>query len=174
MNIQNLKRTIELVNTLDAEDLHMEYYRNDTDLTQKCGSAGCILGHATILDSEENWKKFLDNDGSDDFDFFNWSLSFYDIPESKSPLSPDFTWAYMFNSAWGYSNAYVYNELAEAVTDEQLTAICKILSSPKHAVYRMQKIVDGYQPKSFTEEYADELSIVTAYVLAHDSLENIY
>ncbi|WIC41286.1 hypothetical protein MA9V1_022 [Chryseobacterium phage MA9V-1] len=171
MNIDNIKRTIELVNTLDSEDFHMEYYRNGSDLTQKCGSAGCILGHATILDTEENWKKFLDADGSDDFDFLNWSLSFYNFPELDSSSDIDFRWSYMFNAIWGYGVAYLDTEAAVAgISYEQLEAVQKILSSPKHAVYRMQKIVDGYEPKCLANEWQAELSTVVAYVKAHDSL----
>jgi hypothetical protein len=53
MNTKNLKAIATLCRTLSQKDFNMRYYRMGDSSTSECGSVGCVLGHATVLDQGE-------------------------------------------------------------------------------------------------------------------------
>lgn len=158
MNIENLKRTVELLRKLDNRMFNMQQYRNPgSEKSQKCGTVGCIVGHATILDSSENWEKYIKKQPvfksqfsiTSEFDFTGWSQDFFGLdPMNEQDV---LTWEYLFNSKWGWS---------EIMVDKKILLLPEIFNSPKHAMYRINKVINGYQPGMINDELLKEIEII--------------
>lgn len=135
MNIENLKRTVELLKTIPQSSFGMATYRdweNDKGFTPECKSVGCIIGHATVLDRENVLKNYVSGDKDNPTILFSsWSHDFFGIPAAYLSL-----WAYLFSCTWA---------------DDERT------NTPEHAVYRIQKVIDGYKPILNHIEYANEI-----------------
>lgn len=138
MNIENLKRTAELVAKIPPENFDMEYYRLSDYSSHECGSVGCIVGHATVLDTPENLKRFTQGvmypefkgrQFENDIRFDEWSADFFDIDDASNE------WYYMFGHRWSHFKA---------------------TNTPEHAVYRINRIIDGYKPDDISEEIKKE------------------
>lgn len=139
MNVKNLERTIEMLKGIPQEKFDMRSFRKHTnDEGHICGSVGCIVGHATMLDTEENIKDYMDF--PDEIEFYEWSLYFYDLYKTRNVYDLYKTrnvWDYMFSEQWA---------------DYERT------NTPEHAIYRIQKIIDGYEPNNIIIEYNLEYS----------------
>lgn len=152
MNKENLQRVIKMLKGMDVRLFSMEQYRNTgSERTQKCGTVGCIIGHATQLDTPEHWEKFILRlpvfkshfSPSSEFDFTNWSYSFFGLDASSETDMK--IWDYLFDSRWGYNDILETNE---------------ILNSPKHAMYRINKVLGGYIPGDIETEIQKESKII--------------
>lgn len=158
MNIQNIKRAIDFIKTIPEANFSMGLFRNDGNpdgeidinhLKPECGTVGCIIGHCTALDAENFQKNYIDKAEDYRCDFFNeietdtmfirWSDEFFGLQTQfgnnyeEDEESQDYkNWLYMFSSLWA--------------TDVNTCTI-------EHAVYRMQRMIDGYVPEDLETEF---------------------
>jgi hypothetical protein len=89
MNIKNLRAIAALCRDIPQDKFDMGLYRSEDHTTPECGSAGCVLGHATRLETGELPRRW---DGSIDFE--EWSESFTGLQHE----SHSFEWC--FSSDW--------------------------------------------------------------------------
>ncbi|WIC41275.1 hypothetical protein MA9V1_011 [Chryseobacterium phage MA9V-1] len=137
MNIKNLKRAQELLKTLKPEQFDMEDFRytkpeeafDKYKKTAECNSVGCIIGHCTILDTENVMSNYITCKGV--INFIEWSKYFFEIGFD------DKTWHYLFDAIW-----------AENVNT----------NTPEHAILRIQRVIDGYVPGHINIEFANAIN----------------
>lgn len=96
MNKENLLRMADYIETIPQEQFGMGMYRMGIEVTttQKCGTVGCVIGHCTILDTPENFKRFKRAGLRGTMDFKNWSREFTGITAFSD------TWNYLFSGNW--------------------------------------------------------------------------
>ncbi len=98
MNRENLANMAEYIKTVPPGFVDMIRFRetNVRDIlakveqTHKCNTIGCIIGHCTILDLEEN----LPRHWNGDIDFTVWSKQFTGLMPSSDE------WKYLFGANW--------------------------------------------------------------------------
>ena len=91
MNLINLKRMFNhILLNVPEEKINMSVYRTGSCKKHKCGSAGCVIGHSTILDNWENIALF----NNFEINFEYWAYKFTGL-ESHS-----YTWQWCFSSRW--------------------------------------------------------------------------
>lgn len=137
MNIENLKRAQEFISGIHPEKFCMYEFRDDFKRkTPECDSVGCIIGHCTALDIDNVMKNHR-FPTTLNIDFDGWGREFFDLDldsvEGRQKAQ------YLFASSWA---------------DDERT------NTPEHAVYRIQKIIDGYQPGSISCEIKNELKLI--------------
>jgi hypothetical protein len=93
INLENLIRMADYIETVPQEKFDMSEFRNDYWNTKymvepKCNSVGCIIGHCTILDDKD-----LPRNWSEDIDFAEWSQKFIGTDD-------DSVWEYLFDANW--------------------------------------------------------------------------
>ena len=95
MNIKNLQAIADLCRTIAQESFNMRNYRHQDDKTSaECGSVGCVVGHATVLETGE-----LPRDGEGNILFTRWSEGF----TGMNVDSPEWRWC--FGAMWeGFDN----------------------------------------------------------------------
>lgn len=144
MNIENLKKAAELIKGIDKRFFDMCMYRGDMESYKaECNTVGCVIGHCTVLDAENFDKNFATEIDDDKImSFMNWSMEFFDLKHDIGKTwepTPDSEnarlWDYMFSDEWSY------------------IAIC---NTPEHAVYRIQRVIDGYKPDIIENEIENE------------------
>ena len=98
-NIENLKRAFNhvLLNVSESQ-FDMSYFRRykwgSSDgliirdlISHECNTVGCIIGHCSILDTEENFYTYES--------FAEWADSFFDIQGN------DILYNFLFSGIWG-------------------------------------------------------------------------
>ena len=90
MNKENLLKMADYIETIPQNDFHMGCYRNGFKKYHKCNSVGCIIGHCTILDEEENLPRRSDGE----INFSLWSQRFTGITAGSDE------WYYLFGGDW--------------------------------------------------------------------------
>lgn len=144
MNLLNLQKAQEYIKTIPQDQFSMLTYRRKPEDAEyhQCGTVGCIIGWCTILDTPANVEKFrtvlakdnLTNRTIKLIEFTGWSQSFFDIcPYSSVDYKESKIWEWLFSGAWA--------RWPETNTVE-------------HAVYRIQRVLDGFRPNTwdFKEE----------------------
>lgn len=124
MNKENLQKAAKLISTIPQEKFNMRDYRssNNDRLTPECNSVGCVIGHCTVLDKNIDIFRYVRN-GTIKFEL--WSEVFFGFPAYS------YKWDYLFSSDWSK-----YKET----------------NTPEHAVYRINKILNDYQPRDIEFE----------------------
>lgn len=79
MNKENLQRMADYVRTIPQEKFHMRFLRSGDKKTHACNSVGCVLGHCTILDKENELPR---DDFLGSIAFFKWAEIFTGITDS--------------------------------------------------------------------------------------------
>ncbi|WIC41277.1 hypothetical protein MA9V1_013 [Chryseobacterium phage MA9V-1] len=127
INKENLKRAAEYIATIDPKKFGMAVYRSDGKATAECKSVGCVIGHCTILDAENVRDNHIVDSlfVSKSINWATWTLEFFGVKEYTA------MWRYLFGSMW---------------------ADCKWTNTPEHAVYRINKVLDGFIPKDASVE----------------------
>lgn len=135
MNIENLKRAAELVAKIPQKNFDMETYRKGFDgdddyskFTAVCGTVGCIIGHCTALDTTESLDNFFNKY---DKNYCMWSEHFFNIEVFSD------AWLYLFGPNWAND---------------------KETNTPEHAVYRINRVIDGFIPsyEDYPEDECDD------------------
>ncbi len=90
---RNLKRTRKHIAEVNGSMINMDNYRFDDSgrYNPECGSIGCIVGHATVLDAKNVIKNFTNKKG---IKFSLWSEEFFGIYRES----------YLWNYLFGYNN----------------------------------------------------------------------
>lgn len=113
MNIENIKKAMEYIKIIPAEKFDMHSFRDSMEVTQECGTVGCIVGWCTILDTSANFKRFIVDDGDDEpyIDYKVWSYDFFGLSTVANIGLPNYDiysvfetqniWNYLFSSWWG-------------------------------------------------------------------------
>lgn len=152
MNIENLKKAQEYIKTIPEEYFNMEVYRHDisddrdgnvnklSDITG-CGTVGCVIGWCTALDTPEGIEPFRYGMFGK-IHFSDWGETFFGI-EYDTDL-----WYYLFGANWAQHD---------------------ITNTTAHAVYRIQKILDGYEPENICKEFVKE----TSYIKGSEQVKNL-
>ena len=92
INFHELKRWRDFTETIPAEMIAMESWRQGSSLTPKCDSIGCIVGHCTALYTIEQLPKDILG-----------RINFMEVSETTLNLEDeDPLWNFLFNSEWGY------------------------------------------------------------------------
>jgi len=73
MNRANLEKLIEFIPTIPDEQFDMRTFRDGGKPTPVCNTVGCIVGHATQLDTPENISKYV---SLNEIEFGKWSRDF--------------------------------------------------------------------------------------------------
>jgi hypothetical protein len=94
MNKENLLKMADYIETIPQEYFNMQFFRQELKKYHKCNSVGCIIGHCTILDEEENFPRYVNGD----IDFNKWSKQFTGID-----LYSD-SYLYLFSSRWSVTD----------------------------------------------------------------------
>ena len=89
MNTYNLQRMADHIRTIPQEAFNMEGYRKGQDLTIKCDSVGCAVGHCPVLDPNPD-KIPRHKDGG--IDYTEWSFNFTGLDINQ--------WAWCFSTDW--------------------------------------------------------------------------
>lgn len=121
-----------MLKSLPDELFDMTSFRARDEESHVCNSVACIVGHATSLDTPENIDRF--RLGSGRINFYAWSEHFFGIKAGSRE------WEYMFGVIWAGSLKTYHKD---------------------HAIYRIQKVIDGYIPQSTTPEFHSELYNIT-------------
>jgi hypothetical protein len=100
MNRENLQRMADYIRTIPQEKFDMSIYRSGQEETPECDSIGCVVGHCTILDSEELPMVFY----SKNIDFYTWSEQFTGLIKTDSSM-PEWRlhgpeWMWCFDTYW--------------------------------------------------------------------------
>ena len=95
MNLINLKRIFNhILLNVSQENLEMKHYRCGDECSHECDSAGCVIGHCTILDEWENIPK----------SYFNGKIKFSEWSEQFTSLEHlTDNWNWCFGGEW-YDN----------------------------------------------------------------------
>lgn len=144
MNLINLQKAQDLIKKIPAGQFDMSRYRSSSKDSQfhQCESVGCIIGWCTILDTPANVEEFrtmqyIDENGDviKYINFTGWSEKFFGL-SAFSFVNADESNIYdwLFSSVW--------SRFPETNTVD-------------HAVYRIQRILDGYRPNLFA--FSDEI-----------------
>ncbi|WNN12314.1 hypothetical protein MA9V2_065 [Chryseobacterium phage MA9V-2] len=122
INKENLKRAAEYIATIDHKVFSMAVYRSDSVATTECKSVGCVVGHCTILDAENVRDNHTYNAtfAGKSINWTAWTKEFFGV-ETYTVM-----WRYLFGALW---------------------ADCKWTNTPEHAVYRINKVLNGFIPK---------------------------
>ena len=125
MNTERLKQLRNLIIQVPNDLFDMSYFRKAWDVSRlhECKTVGCLLGHSTVLDLPENVDKFRNENGF--IDFKKWGESFYEMEIGTN------AWDFIFNGFWSWTPQ---------------------TKNKYHAIYRIQKILDGYKPNLFKME----------------------
>lgn len=93
MNKENLLKAADYVEKIEPKWFNMAHYRLGlSDKGSKfCGTTGCIIGHCTALDTDENIDKYR-HEATKFIEFDRWSRVFFDVNEME--------WIYLFSSLW--------------------------------------------------------------------------
>jgi len=94
MNRENLQKLVDFIPTIPDEQFNMNTYREGDRTTHTCGSIGCILGHATALDTPENINEYKSNDG--EIEFRKWSEDYFGLYDEG--------WDFLFDCWWYNAN----------------------------------------------------------------------
>lgn len=88
------------IQTIPQQEFNMGFYREDGDeLEQHCGTVGCVIGHCTVLDTDENFALFCHKAHDRcEVDFTSWCESFTDMS------CHDREWRWCFGSWWKNSD----------------------------------------------------------------------
>ena len=90
-NYLNLKRMFNhILLNVPEENITMRYFRLVNRVSHECKSAGCIIGHCTILDNYENIIK----DDIGQIDFIEWSENFTGLTSYTD------NWNWCFGGSW--------------------------------------------------------------------------
>ena len=124
---------IQLLMIVPEDKFNMESYRTGDLIVHECDSVGCMIGHATILDTKENFNEYMYNGV---VSFKIWSYAFFLGFDRKLKVSSD-----ELNQLWHF--------LFSAKHDG-------IYNGPKteHAIARVQYVIDNHELRS---DWKDQL-----------------
>lgn len=92
MNKENLQRMIDHLRTLPQNSFCMGAYRKNNEYSNtECNTIGCIIGHCTVLDSDNIKNNYLYDNGY--VKFLDWSYDFTGLDK--------YLWGFCFHSKWG-------------------------------------------------------------------------
>ena len=90
INYLNLKRMFNhVLENVPEEKIQMSFFRNTDYKSHECKSAGCIVGHCTILDNFY----IIPKHENGDINFEKWSHLF-------TGIYPSLKWSWLFSSFW--------------------------------------------------------------------------
>lgn len=90
MNKDNLKRMADYIITIPQKKFNMRFFRRGNIKNIECNSVGCVIGHCTILDSENILINYRDI--FNEIDFIGWSYKFTGLNR--------YEWHWCFASDW--------------------------------------------------------------------------
>lgn len=99
MNKENLQKMADYIKTIPPETFHMSHYRDDSAFDRECKSVGCVIGHCTVLDDEEN----IPRDPTNNINFQKWSLKFTGLGIGDNDQKQD-QWSWCFSAAWSHKD----------------------------------------------------------------------
>lgn len=92
MNKANLQRMVDHLCTISDNQFDMRGYRlNGDKASPECNSVGCVIGHCTVLDSENVKQNYLNSD-TGIIKFTDWSYDFTGLH--------GYLWDFCFGGAW--------------------------------------------------------------------------
>lgn len=114
VNKENINRLLEFIPTIPDANFDMNAFRRGDRTEHVCNSVGCIIGHATVLDTPENLKTFISYDngwGCLAIDFEDWADDFFGLTYAKEDVK---IWEYLFSGMWGENTLHNTKEAALA------------------------------------------------------------
>ena len=75
--------------TIPQRMFDMRFYREGQEITPKCNSVGCAIGHCTVLDPNPD---AIPRNRDGIIDYMEWSLNFADFNGSE--------WNWCFDTSW--------------------------------------------------------------------------
>ena len=100
MNKENLIKMADHLETIPDNLFDMRSYRvkilQKIDELHICNSVACVVGHCTVLDTEENLSKHI----MSTFDMFDTYFSFYSWGKTFTGLEDDIDYGWLFSGEW--------------------------------------------------------------------------
>jgi len=89
MNRKNLQLMADHIRKIPREVFDMELFRIGQDLTIKCDSVGCAIGHCPVLDPNPDT---IPRCGDGSIDYTTWSFNFTGLNVEQ--------WSWCFSGGW--------------------------------------------------------------------------
>lgn len=126
INLVELKRWRDFTETIPAEMIAMECWRQGSRFTPKCDSVGCIVGHCTGLYQADE----LPRDNYGIIEFNEVTSRFLGITSTAKDV-----WKFLFDSAWGYQYYTDTCGTQKAFALHRMDYVLKHGDAPRYWVY---------------------------------------